>query len=131
MEELWGLPGGESVATNQVLYNLSRRGIEYDLLPWCRSADPDHGLFADRAGPAARAIARCRRSRRATGRRRRRSRSPGLLRQDDVIAIPKAATIAHVRENRAASTSRLTQDDLAALDRAFPPPKATRPLEML
>ena len=36
MEELIELDGGE-VATNQVLYNLARRGIEFDLLPWCRA----------------------------------------------------------------------------------------------
>jgi diketogulonate reductase-like aldo/keto reductase len=39
LEELIALPGGEEVATNQVLYNLVRRGIEYDLLPWCRRND--------------------------------------------------------------------------------------------
>ena len=78
MEELAALPGGNACATNQVLYNLARRGIEADLLPWCRERGiPDHGLFADRAGPA---LARPRARRelpRAMGRRRRKSRSPG------------------------------------------------------
>ena len=54
-----------------------------------------------------------------------------LLRQEGTIVIPKAGTAAHARENRAALDLRLTKDDLAALDRAFPPPKAARPLEML
>ena len=54
-----------------------------------------------------------------------------LLRQDGMIVIPKAGTVAHARENRAAIDLRLTKDDLAELDRAFPAPKAARPLEML
>jgi diketogulonate reductase-like aldo/keto reductase len=54
-----------------------------------------------------------------------------VLRQDGIIAIPKAGTPAHVRENRAALDLRLTEHDLAALDRAFPPPTGPQPLEML
>ena len=51
LEELWNVPGGRTVGTNQVLYNLSRRGIEWDVLPWCRARHvPDHGVLADRAG---------------------------------------------------------------------------------
>ena len=53
------------------------------------------------------------------------------LRQDGVVAIPKAGTIAHVRENRAALDLRLSVQDLAALDRNFPPPRGPQPLEML
>jgi len=53
------------------------------------------------------------------------------MRAAGVIAIPKAGTIAHVQENRTALDLALTKDDLAALDRAFPPPKGPRPLEML
>ena len=54
-----------------------------------------------------------------------------VMREEGVIAIPKAGTIAHVKENRAALDLRLSKDDLAALDRAFPPPKGPGPLEML
>ena len=54
-----------------------------------------------------------------------------LLGQEGVIVIPKAATLEHVRENRAATGLRLTDTDLAELDRAFPPPKTKKPLEML
>jgi diketogulonate reductase-like aldo/keto reductase len=54
-----------------------------------------------------------------------------VLRQDGVNAIPRAGTPAHVRENRAALDLRLTEQDFAALDRAFPPPTGPRPLEML
>ena len=54
-----------------------------------------------------------------------------LLRQDGIIAIPKASNEAHVRENRAATDVQLTAEDLAALDRAFPPPTGPEPLAML
>jgi diketogulonate reductase-like aldo/keto reductase len=131
MTELMGLPGGEAVAANQVLYNLTRRGIEYDLLPWCRERSipimaytpiepgrllgrPELKTVAAKHGvsPAQIALA-------------------WLLRDDGVMAIPKAATAAHVRENRAAADIRLSAADLAALDHAFPPPSKRRPLEMI
>ena len=83
MEELLGVPGGEPSQTNQVLYNLARRGIEFDLLPWLpRAQHPADGLFADRAGRAAR-NADARGARQASAaRRRRRSRSPGCSRSE-------------------------------------------------
>lgn len=131
MEELSGLPGGDAVATNQVLYNLTRRGIEHDLLPWCRRRaipimayspieqgrmlrHPALNRVAERHGATAAQVALA-----------------WLLRQDGVIAIPKAASAEHVRENRAALDLRLTEADLADLDRAFPPPTGPKPLEML
>ncbi|AWJ82976.1 oxidoreductase [Azospirillum sp. TSH58] len=131
MEELVGTPGGEGVQTNQLLYNLTRRGIEHDLQPWCRGRGipimayspieqgrmlrhPELRRVADRHGatPAQVGLA-------------------WLLRQDGVIAIPKASDPAHVRDNRAAADLRLDEQDLADLDRAFPPPRGPRPLEML
>ncbi|KAA0675916.1 aldo/keto reductase [Roseomonas genomospecies 6] len=131
MEELVGAPGGAAVQTNQLLYNLTRRGIEYDLQPWCRSRGipvmayspieqgrmlrhPELRRIADRHGvtPAQVGLA-------------------WLLRQDGVIAIPKASDPAHVRDNRAAADLRLDEQDIADLDRAFPPPRGPRPLEML
>ena len=131
MIELWGPAAGAEVATDQVLYNLTRRGIEYDLLPWCRNRNIpimayspiEQGRLLGHkelknvaarhdAKPAQVALA-------------------WLLRQDGVVAIPKAANVAHVRENHAASALRLTRDDLAALDRAFPAPTEPTPLAML
>ncbi|MFB5085376.1 aldo/keto reductase [Symbiobacterium thermophilum] len=131
MEELTGLPGGAAVATNQVLYNLSRRGIEYDLLPWCRErripimaySPIEQGRILENtvlrrvaarhgATPAQVALA-------------------WLLRQKDVMVIPKAGRPEHVRENRAALDLELTAEDLAELDRAFPSPTRKVPLEML
>ena len=130
MEELWGLDG-DGCATNQVLYNLSRRSIEYDLVPACRKRRIPimayspieqgrllrHAALKDIAArhdatPAQVALA-------------------WLLRQDGTIVIPKSADIARVRENRDSAGIQLDDADIAALDRAFPPPKAPRPLEML
>jgi diketogulonate reductase-like aldo/keto reductase len=131
MEELERLPGGTSVATDQVLYNLSRRGIEWDLLPWCRARRiPIMAYSPIEQGrmlrhPVLRKVAT------------RQGATPAqvalawLLRQELLCAIPKAATPEHVRENRAAVDLRLTDRDLAELDRAFPPPDGPRPLEML
>lgn len=131
MEELFAVPGGESVATNQVLYNLSRRGIEFDLLPSARSrriplmaySPIEQGrLLSNRAlhrvasrhgvTPAQIALA-------------------WTLRDDGVIAIPKAADPDHVRQNRHALELSLTQEDLRDLDREFPPPSKRVPLELL
>ena len=131
MEELWALPGGGAVTTNQVLYNLRRRGIEHDVLPWCRQrgipimaySPVEQGRLLDH-----RALADIAKAHNATAAQ---VALAWVMREPGIIAIPKAGTIAHVKENRAALDLSLTKDDLAALDRAFPPPAGARPLEML
>jgi diketogulonate reductase-like aldo/keto reductase len=119
------------LATNQVLYNLSRRGVEFDLLPWCRArriplmaySPIEQGRLLGK--PALAAVAA------------RHGATPAqvalafVLRHPDVIAIPKAGAVAHVEENAGALGISLTPEDLADLDRAFPPPTRARPLEML
>ena len=131
MEELVGLAGGAGVATDQVLYNLSRRGIEHDLLPWCRErrvpimaySPVDQGRLLGHQ-----ALARIARRHDAT---------PAgvalawLLAQPGVMAIPKASDPAHVRDNRAALDLPLTPEDIAELDRAFPAPRGPTALEIL
>jgi diketogulonate reductase-like aldo/keto reductase len=136
MEEAAALPGGNSIATNQVLYNLINRGIEWDLMPWCAGrgvpimayspfvseppaltrllGNPALTSVAERHGATAAQIALA-----------------WLLHQPGVVAIPKAVQPAHIRANRAAYDIKLTSDDLAALDRAFPPPRKKVPLAML
>ncbi len=120
MEELAALPGGDAVATNQVVYNIAHRDIEADMLPWCRAhAIPimayspiDQGrILGDatlmrvaarhEATPAQIALA-------------------WVLRQKDMMVIPKASNETHVRENRAALDLKLSAADLAALDETFP-----------
>jgi diketogulonate reductase-like aldo/keto reductase len=131
MEELFALPGGDACAANQVLYNLRRRGIEAGLLPWCRA----RGVPIQAYSPIEQG--RLLRDRVLTSvaiRHRATTAQIALawvLRQPDMMVIPKAATLEHVRENRAALDIELTAQDLAELDRAFPPPRAPRPLELL
>ncbi|HTO34092.1 MAG TPA: aldo/keto reductase [Pararhizobium sp.] len=131
MEELRSVPNGATVATNQVLYNLNRRGIEYDLLkdsqksgiPVMAYSPLDEGRLlrhpelvhiakAHQATVAQVALA-------------------FLIRNPGVIVIPKTGMPERVRENRAAVEVHLTEDDLATLDRIFPPPASKMPLEMI
>ncbi|AYG59524.1 aldo/keto reductase [Rhizobium jaguaris] len=131
MEELLAVPDGGKVAANQVLYNLGRRGIEYDLLPWCQERNIpimayspiEQGQLAHhpelihiaktyQATPAQVALA-------------------FLLERDGVIAIPKTSNLQRVAENRDAVSLDITDEDWATLDAAFPPPAREKPLEML
>jgi diketogulonate reductase-like aldo/keto reductase len=131
MEELAALPGGDAVAANQVLYNLARRGIEADLLPWCR--DRSIPIMAYSPVDQGRIL----RNRALANVAARRGATPAqialafVLLQEDMMVIPKAVTEAHVRENRAALDITLTEADLAELRRAYPPPRGAQPLEML
>jgi len=131
LEELASLPEASAVQTDQVLYNLARRGIEYDLLPWCR----EHHLPVMAYSPIeqGRLLMRHVLSRVAV---RREATAPQValawvLRHPNVIAIPKASHISHVKQNRAALDVHLTAEDLAELDRAFPPPVHKVPLEII
>jgi diketogulonate reductase-like aldo/keto reductase len=131
IEELADTPGGKTCATNQVLYNLTRRGIEFDLMLYCRArkipimaySPIEQGRMLEHA--ALHEIGR------------RHNATPAqvglawLLRQDGIIAIPKSTTLAHVDENLAALNLKLTTDDLSTLDKAFPPPKKAEALGML
>jgi diketogulonate reductase-like aldo/keto reductase len=136
MRKARAAPGGEAIKANQVLYNLRRRGIEWDLLPWCQEhgvllmayspleshrteqarllAEPVLVALAERhrATPAQIALA-------------------WLMRHDGVLPIPKATSEAHVRANAAAMALRLDQEDLARLDKTFAPPRRATPLEVL
>ena len=131
MEELEALPGGKAAATNQVLYNLARRGIEADLLPWCR----DRGIPIMAYSPIDQGrILRDRSLGRVAARHRATPAQIALawvLRHEDMMVIPKAMTETHVRKNRAALDLPLTPADLAELARAFPAPRRVQPLEML
>jgi diketogulonate reductase-like aldo/keto reductase len=131
MKEASALLGGTSIATNQVLYNLMRRGVEWDLLPWCRQ----HGIPIMAYSPVEQGRLLKNRTLQAIAQQR--GVTPAqvaiawLLHQDNVIVIPKASTIAHVEQNCAALDLQLTLNDLNALDAAFPPPSKRAALEML
>ncbi len=131
MEELFSLPDGVKCAANQVLYNLSRRGIEHDLLPWCQARGVPvmayspieqgrlvhhpqliHIAKAYQATPAQVALA-------------------FLLEREGVIAIPKSANLRREREHRDAVDLDISDEDWAVLDAAFPPPARKMALDML
>ena len=131
MEQTFAIAGGDACAANQVLYNLSRRGIEYDLAPWCST----HNVAIMAYSPIEQGRVLQHRDLQRIAQRR--EATPAqvalawVLRRKGVVAIPKAGTQAHVRENRAALELRLSAQDLDELDRAFPPPTGPAPLEML
>ena len=131
MEELYATAGGKRVAANQVLYNLTRRGIEWDLLPWCAK----RGIAVMAYSPVEQAALL--REPRLRALAARIGYSPAqlalawVLSRDNVIAIPKAGQLAHVDENFAASECTLDAPVLAELDKLFPPPRRATPLEVL
>ncbi len=131
MQRLEAIEGGEHCASNQLLYHLGSRGIEFDLLPWMQSRDmpmmaysplgrggllehPVITAIADRhdASPAQIALA-------------------AILRHDGVIAIPKASSVQHVEANAEALDIQFDAEDHAELDRAFPPPTVEQPLDVI
>jgi len=123
------LPGGTEIAVDQVLYNVQRRGIERKLLPWCS----DRGIAIMAYSPfdqgrlkpdaALRSVAARHDARPAQ------IALAWVLRHENVVAIPKATSLQHVRDNAVAAELVLTPEDLAELDRAFPAPKRDVPLE--
>jgi len=131
MQAWWKIAGGSACAANQLLYNLSRRGIEWDLLPWLRErkvavmaySPIEQGRllreaklagFAQRHGVTAAQAALA-----------------WLLRKDGVLVIPKTGRRERLKENLAALDKPLDAAQLSELDRLFPPPKRAQPLEML
>ncbi len=131
MEELAAAPGGNGVQVNQVLYNLSRRGIEWNLLPWLR----ERRIPVMAYSPIEQA--RLVRNRKLVEFARRCGMTPvqmalaWLLARDDIIVIPKSGRREHLEENVAALDHPLGAAQLGELERIFPPPRGPRPLEML
>ena len=130
LEELWAA-GGTGCATNQILYNVTRRGPEIALLPWMGArgmpamayspieqgrlpSSPALGAVADRHGATVAQVMLA-----------------FAIRSGRVMAIPKASTLPHVEDNAAAAQLRLDARDLGEIDAAFAPPRRKQPLEML
>jgi len=131
MRALHATAGGAAVQTDQVLYHLDERGVEWDLLPWLR----EHGVPAMAYSPTDQG--RLLRHRGLAEWARRHGRTPAqaalgwLLAQDDVIVIPKTGRRERVEENAAALERPLTPAELAELDALFPPPRGRQPLAMI
>lgn len=131
MDELMTVPGGDACATNQILYNVARRGPEYDLLPWLAAHDMpamayspvDHARLPKRSALDDIADAR--------GVSVFQVALAWVLQQSGVFAIPKAGSAEHVRDNQRALELRLDAGERAAIDAYFKPPRSKRPLEML
>lgn len=132
MEDLFAVPSGDLCASNQVLYNLTARGIEFDLLPWCTSRGVPVMAYSP-LGHDARLLQHPELLRIASEH----DVTPGqiavafVLSQDGTISIPKATRQDHLLENREALNIELTEDELAALDEVFPPPRGKAALEIL
>ncbi len=130
MEEAESLPGGQKIVTNQVLYNLKRRGIEWDLLPWCKKRNIPIMAYSpveQRAFVNNSKLEELATKHNATSTQIALS---WLLHQDNVISIPKATNPQHVRENRAALDIKLTEEDFKIIDRTFKPPSRKMGLAM-
>jgi diketogulonate reductase-like aldo/keto reductase len=134
MEEAFALPSGGEIVTDQVLYNLEHRGIEWDLLPWCGERGVPMMAYSPigHSGTEKKELLGNRTVKLIAKRQGATPAQVALawLLQRDVVAIPKASTPDHVRENRAALDLKLTKRDLMELDEAFPPPQEKIPLEM-
>ncbi|KOC89060.1 aldo/keto reductase [Winslowiella iniecta] len=136
MQELWQEPGGEACATNQVLYHLASRGIEYDLLPECQQRRMPVMAYCPLAqagrlrrdlmnNPTLNQIAQQKRISVAQ------LLLAWVIRHEGVIAIPKASSVVHVQENAAALQVMLTAGEQAAINQQFPPPMAKMPLDVV
>ena len=131
LEEIAALEGGAGLATDQILYNLAQRGVEFDLVPWCAGrgipvmaySPLDQGDLAEAAGLAA--IAQ------RAGVSNAQLALAWVLRDPNVIAIPKATRLEHVRANRAAADVLVDPVMLEALDKIYAPPRRKRPLQMV
>ena len=132
MEEAALLPGGDEIVTDQVLYNLANRGIEWDLLPWCRERGIPIMAYSpiEHASGGRSALLTNRVLKRIAVRHDAAPAQVALawLLKQNVVAIPKASTPEHVQENRGALNLTLTNEDLKELDHEFPPPRRKLPL---
>jgi diketogulonate reductase-like aldo/keto reductase len=131
MNELWSLADGPHCAANQVYYSASRRGIEFELLPWQHErrvptmayCPIDEGTLAKDKELAA--IGK------AHGATAAQIALAWVVSKPDVIAIPKAVKLDHLQQNFAAASLRLSADELARIDRHFPPPSRRTPLAIV
>jgi len=132
MKELLAIENGAACAANQVLYHVGERAIESDILPWSQKnkmpimayspVGHGRGLLEN---PTLKKIAK------------RHDATPAqialawVLREPDVIAIPKASSEKHVRDNAKSIQIKLTNEDFAEIDREFPAPRSKQPLPIL
>ncbi len=128
LNELKAIPGGDNCTTDQVLYNLQERGLEFDLLPLCRQRQIPLMAYS----PLFKGEIKGKKALVEVATRHRRSPAQialaWLLHHPDVVVIPKTAKKERIDENLAALDITLSADDIATLDASFPPPKKATPL---
>lgn len=136
LDALWRAAAGRGLACNQVLYHLEERAIEHAVVPWCEARGVTvvayspyaHGGFPGPATAGGRVLGEIAEKHGATPRQ---VALRFLVRRTAVFAIPKAGNAAHAAENAAADDLHLRDDELAAIDRAFPRGPRPRSLPML
>jgi diketogulonate reductase-like aldo/keto reductase len=136
LDEALAIAGAGRIACNQVLYHLEERAIEHAVIPWCERHDVavvayspfGSGRFPGPNSPGGRVLAEIAAARGATARQ---VALAFLTRRLSVFAIPKAAGEAHIRDNAAAGDLRLTDDEIALIDHAFPLGARPRRLPMI
>ncbi|QHM95245.1 aldo/keto reductase [Kosakonia sacchari] len=136
MQELMRVRGGDACATNQVLYHLGSRGIEYDLLPWCQQRAMPVMAYcplaqAGRLRDGLLENSTVREIAAAHGVSAAQILLAWVISHQGVIAIPKASSVVHVQENAAALNITLSSDELIRLDNAFPAPGRKTPLDVV
>jgi diketogulonate reductase-like aldo/keto reductase len=136
LDELLDVAGEGRIACNQVLYHLQERAIEHAVIPWCEKhgiavvaySPFGHGDFPQSGSAGGKGLARIATAHGATPRQ---VALAFLARRESVFAIPKASSATHAADNAAAGRLKLTPDDIAALDKAFPRGREPRSLPML
>jgi diketogulonate reductase-like aldo/keto reductase len=131
MEELAGVKSGAGVYANQVLYNPARRGVEYDLLPWCREHEVQVMAYSPLDEGALAADRRLAAMASDLGMTAAQLALAWVLRRPGVCAIPKASHVEHVRDNAKALEVELDDATLREIDRMFPPPSRKQRLEII
>jgi len=131
LEEVIAIPGGDRVSANQVLYHLGERGVEFALLPWCARRGIEVMAYSPLAEGRLARDATLDRIARRIGATASEVALAWVLRDPNVVAIPKASRETHLRSNRRARELVLDAATLAELDRAFPPPRRKTALAMI
>ncbi|NWA59380.1 aldo/keto reductase [Pantoea sp. B9002] len=136
MLELWHEPGGKACLTNQVLYHLASRGIEYDLLPQCQQREMPIMAYCPlaQAGRLRQALfddAHLQQIAQQKGISVAQVLLAWVIRQQGVLAIPKTSSVSHVQQNAAALSINLTDEELSIIDRTFPAPQSKTALDVV
>lgn len=131
IKEALTLKGGHDICTNQVLYNLSRRGIELNLLPWCRQRNIPTMAYSPIEQGRLLNNSKLKEIAKDKGVTAAQIAIAWLLHQENIIVIPKSSRIEHIEQNYAALNLALSEQELSVLNTAFPKPARSKPLEML